>query len=98
VNLWVLVGAAHCHMGDFEQSLGFTGKAIELDDQVQCKHKAPWSGADPAIVARDLVEMAARPSGYLERALAASEQGMAVAVERGHLFSIVWASVSVSSR
>jgi tetratricopeptide (TPR) repeat protein len=38
--------------------------------------------------------MAARPLGYLERSLAASEQGMAIALERGHLFSIVWASVA----
>jgi class 3 adenylate cyclase/tetratricopeptide (TPR) repeat protein len=94
VHLWVQIGAAHCHMGDFEQSLAFSEKAIEVDDQVNCKHRAPWSGADPAIVARDLVEMAARPLGYLDRSLKASEQSMTIALERGHLFSIVWASVA----
>ncbi len=50
-------------------------------------------GADPAIVARDFVEMASRVMGHLERSFAVSEQGMAIALERGHLFSIVWASV-----
>jgi tetratricopeptide (TPR) repeat protein len=89
-----MVSSAHCHLGDFGQSLAFSERAIELDDQVNCRHKAPVSGADPAIVARDVVEMAARPMGHLERALAVSEQGMVIALERGHLFSIVWASVS----
>lgn len=88
------MGAAYCHMGDFQQSLPFSEKAIALDDQVNCTHKAPWAGADPAIVGRDLVEMASRPMGHLERSLAASEQGMAIALERRHLFSIVWASVT----
>jgi hypothetical protein len=90
----VLISAAHHQIGNFEPSLAFAEKAIELDDQVQCKHKAPWCGADPVIAGRDMVEMAARPSGYLNRALATSEQGMAIAPERGHLFSIVWAIVS----
>jgi class 3 adenylate cyclase/tetratricopeptide (TPR) repeat protein len=94
VHFWVQMGSAHCHLGNFEQSLDLSEKAIELDDRINCTHKDPLSGADPAIVARDLLEMAARPSGYLARALAASEQGMAIALERGHLFSIVWASVS----
>jgi tetratricopeptide (TPR) repeat protein len=94
VHLWVVIGSAYCHMGDFQRSLAFSEKAIELDDQVNCTHQAPWAGADPAIVARDLVEMASRPMGHLERALAVSEQGMAIALDRGHLFSIVWASVS----
>ena len=95
IHLRILIGSAHCHMGDFQQSLAFSEKAIELDDQVSCTHKAPCSGADPAIVVRDLVEMAARPMGHLERALAVAEQGMAIALERGHPFSIVWASVSL---
>jgi hypothetical protein len=73
---------------------GLIGEAIELDDRVNCKRNARWSGADPAIVARDLVEMAARPLGYLDRSLMASEQSMAIALEWGHLFSIVWASVA----
>jgi tetratricopeptide (TPR) repeat protein len=94
VHFWVQMGSAHCHLGNFEQSLDLSKKAIELDDRINCTHKAPLSGADPAIVARDLLEMAARPLGHLERSLAVSEQGMAVALERGHLFSIVWASVS----
>jgi len=94
VHLWIMIGSAHCHMGDFQQSLAFSEKAIALDDQVNCTHKAPVSGADPAIVVRDLVEMASRPMGHLERSLAVSEQGMAIAMERGHLFSIIWASVS----
>jgi tetratricopeptide (TPR) repeat protein len=94
VHLWVVMGSAYCHMGDFQQALPLSEKAIELDDRVNCTHKAPWAGADPAIVARDLAEMALRPLGYLDRALAAAEQGMAIALERGHPFSIVWASVS----
>jgi class 3 adenylate cyclase/tetratricopeptide (TPR) repeat protein len=94
VHLWLMISSAHCHMGDFQQSLGFSQKAIELDDQVNCTHKAPWAGADPAVVARDVVETAARVTGHLDRSLAVAEQGMAIALERGHLFSIVWASVS----
>jgi DNA-binding response OmpR family regulator/class 3 adenylate cyclase/tetratricopeptide (TPR) repeat protein len=94
VHLWMMIGGAHCQIGDFQQSLAFSEKAIALDDQVNCTHKAPWAGADPAIVARDLVEMAARPLGYLDRSLAASEHAMAIALERGHQFSIVWASVA----
>jgi tetratricopeptide (TPR) repeat protein len=94
VHLWVTIGSAHCHMGDFQQSLAFSEKAIELDDRVNCTHKAPVSGADPAIVVRDLVEMAWRPLGHLDRSLAVSEQGMEIALERGHLFSIVWATVA----
>jgi tetratricopeptide (TPR) repeat protein len=94
VHLWMAMGSAYCHMGDFQQSLPFSEKAIELDDQVNCTHRAPWAGADPAIVARDLVEMASRPMGHLERSLAVSGQCMAIALDRGHLFSIVWASVS----
>ena len=94
VHIWLQIGAGHCHMGDFEQSLAFSEKAIELDNRVNCRHKAPGSGADPAIVARDPAEMALRPLGRLDRALAISEQGMAIALDRGHLFSVVWASVS----
>jgi class 3 adenylate cyclase/tetratricopeptide (TPR) repeat protein len=94
VHFWVQMGSAHCHLGNFEQSLDLLEKAIELDDRINCTHKAPLSGADPAIVARDTAEMALRPLGYLGRALAVSDQGMAIAVDRGHLFSIVWASVS----
>jgi tetratricopeptide (TPR) repeat protein len=94
VHLWMMIGGAYCQIGDFQQSLAFSEKAIALDDQVNCTHKAPWAGADPAIVARDLVEMAARPLGYLDRSLAVSEQAMAIALERGHQFSIVWASVT----
>jgi tetratricopeptide (TPR) repeat protein len=94
VHLWVMVSSAHCHLGNFEQSLAFSERAIELDDQVSCGHRAPCSGADPAIVARDTAEMALRPLGHLDRSLAVSERGMAIALERGHLFSIVWASVA----
>ena len=94
VHLWLMISSAHCHMGDFQQSLAFSQRAIELDDQVNCTHKAPWAGADPAVVARDVVETAARVMGHLDRSMAVAEQGMAIALERGHLFSIVWASVS----
>jgi tetratricopeptide (TPR) repeat protein len=94
VNLWVMMGSANCHIGDFGQSLAFSEKAIELDDRVNCTHKAPSGGADPAIVARDLVETASRVMGHLDRALSVSKQSMAIAAERGHLFSIVWASAS----
>jgi hypothetical protein len=44
-------------------------------------------GSGPAIVARDYVEMASRMMGHFERSLAISEQSMAIALERGHLFS-----------
>src|SRR5205814_1687973 len=81
-------------MGDFAQSLAFAEKAIELDDRVNCTHKSPSSGADPAIVARDLAEMALRHLGHLDRSLTESEQCMTIAMNRGHPFSIVWASVS----
>ncbi len=94
VLLWVMLGSASCHIGDFRQSLDFSEKAIELDDEVNCTHKAPSAGADPAIVARDLVETASRVMGQLDRAAAVSEQSMAIALDRGNLFSIVWASVS----
>jgi class 3 adenylate cyclase/tetratricopeptide (TPR) repeat protein len=94
VHLWVLMGSAHCHMGEFRRALDYADRAIELDERVNCTHNAPCSGADPAIVVRDLVEMAARPMGDLDRALSISEQCMAIALDRGHLFSIVWASVS----
>jgi class 3 adenylate cyclase/tetratricopeptide (TPR) repeat protein len=94
VHLWITIGSVHCHMGDFQRSLALSEKALGLDDHVNCTHRAPVSGADPAIVVRDLVEMASRPMGHLERALAVAEQGMAIALERGHLFSIVWASVA----
>ncbi len=63
VHLWVMVSSAHCHLGDFEQSLAFSERAIELDDQVICRHKAPVSGADPAIVARDVVGNGGAPNG-----------------------------------
>jgi DNA-binding response OmpR family regulator/class 3 adenylate cyclase/tetratricopeptide (TPR) repeat protein len=94
VHVWVMMGGASCHAGEFQQSLAFSEKAIELDDKVNCTHKAPWAAADPAIVARDYVEMASRMTGHFERSLAISEQSMAIALERGHLFSTVWASVS----
>jgi DNA-binding response OmpR family regulator/tetratricopeptide (TPR) repeat protein len=94
VHLWVMMGGASSHIGDFQQSLAFSEKAIELDDEVTCTHKSPWAAADPAIVARDYVEMAARMMGHLERSLSVSEQSMAIALDRGHLFSVVWATVS----
>jgi len=93
VHMWVMMGGASFHMGDFPQSLAFSERAIELDDKVNCTHKAPWAAADPAVVARDYLEMACRAMGYFERSLTIAEQGMAIALERGHLFSIVWASV-----
>jgi DNA-binding response OmpR family regulator/class 3 adenylate cyclase/tetratricopeptide (TPR) repeat protein len=68
-------------------------KAV-LEASADCTHRAPWAAADPAIVARDYAEMAARTMGYFERSLAVAEQSMTVALDRGHLFSIVWASVS----
>ena len=94
VHVWVMMGRASCHAGEFQQSLAFSEKAIDLDDKVNCTHKAPWAAADPAIVARDYVEMVSRLTGHFERSLAISEQSMAIALDRGHLFSIVWASVS----
>ena len=56
---------------------------MELDDRVNCTHRAPWGGADPAIVARDYVEMASRLLGHLSRSFSVSEQCMAIALERG---------------
>ncbi len=94
VHLWVMMGGASSHIGEFEQSLAFSEKAIKLDDEVHCTHKAPWASGDPAIVARDYVEMALRMMGHFDRSLSVSEQSMAVALDRGHLFSVVWASVS----
>jgi tetratricopeptide (TPR) repeat protein len=94
VHLWVMMGGASCHIGEFQQSLAFSEKAIELDDEVNCTHKSPWAAADPAIVARDYVEVASRMMGHFTRSLAVSEQSMAIALSRGHPFSIVWASVS----
>ena len=93
VHVWVMMGGASFHRGDFQQSLVFSERAIELDDRVNCTHKAPWAAADPAIVARDYLEMACRMMGYFDRSLTLSEQAMAIALDRGHLFSIVWASV-----
>lgn len=94
VHVWVMLGGASWHVGEFEQSLACSERAVELDDEVNCTHKAPWAAADPAIVARDYVEMSARMLGLFERSLAVSEQGMAIALDRGHMFSITWASVS----
>jgi tetratricopeptide (TPR) repeat protein len=94
VHLWVMMGGASSHIGEFQQSLACSEKAIELDDEVACTHKSPWAAADPAIVARDYVEMAARMMGHFARSLSVSEQSMAIALDRGHLFSVVWASVS----
>ena len=94
VHVWILMASASSHTGEFQQSLAFSERAIELDDVVNCTHKAPWAAADPAIVARDYVEMASRLMGDFDRSLAVSEQSMAIAQERGHLFSVVWASVS----
>ena len=53
VHVWVMMGGASYHAGEFQQSLAFSEKAIVLDDEVNCTHKAPWAAADPAIVARD---------------------------------------------
>ena len=94
VHVWVMLGGSTCHAGEFQQSLAFSEQAIELDDKVNCTHKAPWAAADPAIVARDYVEMVSRLTGDFARSLAISEQSMAIAEDRGHRFSIVWASVS----
>ena len=94
VHLWVMMGGASSHIGEFLQSLAYSEKAIELDDDVACTHKSPWAAADPAIVARDYVEMAARVMGHFERSLSVSEQSTAIALDRGHLFSVVWATVS----
>jgi DNA-binding response OmpR family regulator/class 3 adenylate cyclase/tetratricopeptide (TPR) repeat protein len=94
VHAWVMLAGANCHVGEFNESLACSEKAIELDDTVNCTHKAPWAAADPAIVARDYAEMAARTMGYFDRSLAFAEQSMAIALDRGHLFSIAWASVS----
>ena len=94
VHVWIMMASASSHTGEFQQSLAFSERAIELDDVVNCTHKAPWAAADPAIVARDYVEMASRLMGDFDRSLAVSEQSMAIAQERGHLFSVVWASVS----
>ena len=94
VHVWVMMAGASCHAGEFQQSLAFSEKAIELDDKVNCTHRAPWAAADPAIVARDYAEMVFRLTGQFERSLAISEQSMAIALDRGHLFSVAWASVS----
>ena len=94
VHVWVMLAGASCHMGEFQQSLACSEKAIELDDVVNCTHRAPWAAADPAVVARDYVEMSARLMGHFERSLSVAEQSMAIAWIGGHLFSIVWASVS----
>jgi tetratricopeptide (TPR) repeat protein len=94
VHVWVMMGGAYYHAGTLQESLTCSERAVELDDAVNCTHKAPWAAADPAIVARDYVEMVARLTGDFARSLAVSEQCMAIALDRGHLFSTVWASVS----
>jgi class 3 adenylate cyclase/tetratricopeptide (TPR) repeat protein len=93
VHVWVTMGATTYNLGDFQNALVYSQRAMELDDQVNCTHRAPWGGADPAIVGRDYVEMASRVLGHLARSFSVSEQCMAIALERGHPFSIVWASV-----
>jgi class 3 adenylate cyclase/tetratricopeptide (TPR) repeat protein len=93
VHVWVLMGSTTYCLGDFHSALVYSQRAMELDDRVNCTHRAPWGGADPAIVARDYVEMASRVLGDLARSFSVSEQCMAIALERGHPFSIVWASV-----
>ena len=93
VHVWVLMGSTIYCLGDFPNALAYSERAMELDDRVNCTHRAPWGGADPAIVARDYVEMASRVLGHLSRSFSVSEQCMAIALERGHPFSIVWASV-----
>lgn len=94
VHVWIMLAGASCHIGEFEKSFACSEKAIELDNAVNCTHRAPWAAADPAIVARDYAEMAARTMGLFDRSLAVAEQSMTIALDRGHLFSIVWASVS----
>jgi tetratricopeptide (TPR) repeat protein len=93
VHVWVTMGSTTYVLGDFHNALVYSQRAMELDDQVDCTHRAPWGGADPAIVARDYVEMASRVLGHLARSFSISEQCMAIALDRGHPFSIVWASV-----
>jgi class 3 adenylate cyclase/tetratricopeptide (TPR) repeat protein len=93
VHVWVLMGSTIYCLGDFRNALVYSERAMELDDRVNCTHRAPWGGADPAIVARDYVEMALRVLGDFARSLSVSEQCMAIALERGHPFSLVWASV-----
>ena len=34
VHLWVMMGAASCHIGEYQHSLAFSEKAIKLDDEV----------------------------------------------------------------
>jgi TPR repeat protein len=66
---------------------------MELDGVANCTHRAPWGGADPAIVARDCLEMASQVLGHLDRSFSVSKECLAIALDRGHRFSIVWASV-----
>ena len=92
VHVWLTMGATSYSVGDFRNALVYSQRAMELDDEANCTHRAPWGGADAAIVARDYVEMASRVLGDFARSLSVSEQCMAMALERGHPFSIVWAS------
>jgi class 3 adenylate cyclase/tetratricopeptide (TPR) repeat protein len=93
VHVWLTMGTTSYSVGDFRNALVYSQRAMELDGEVNSTHRAPWGGADPAIVARDYVEMASRVLGDLARSFSVSEQCMAIALDRGHPFSIVWASV-----
>jgi len=93
VHVWLTMGATSYSVGDFRSALVCSQRAMELDGETNCTHRAPWGGADPAIVSRDCVEMASRVLGHLDRSSSVSKECLAIAMDRGHPFSIVWASV-----
>ena len=93
VHVWLTMGATSYSVGDFRSALVCSQRAMELDGEANCTHRAPWGGADPAIVSRDCVEMASRVLGHLDRSSSVSKECLAIAMDRGHPFSIVWASV-----
>ena len=42
VHVWVLMGSTIYCLGDFPNALAYSERAMELDDRVNCTHRAPW--------------------------------------------------------
>ncbi len=66
-------------------------QAMRIDDGTPGTHANPLAGADPAIFVRAYLSRTKAIMGQLEQADALAAQGFALAIERGHVPTILMA-------
>jgi tetratricopeptide (TPR) repeat protein len=91
IHLHTMLGVANYCLGNFVVAWNEFDTARVIDQESPCTHANPIGGGDPAIVIRGYIARTDHVLGRIEEGLALTHEGLSIARERGHAFSLAWA-------